>query len=71
MRGDHYEIPRLPAELVNDGAQLRFFCVHCRCWHYHGAEYGDRACHCLWNVDSPYKASGYWLAGPVDLERAG
>lgn len=71
MRGDLHDIPRLPAELVNVGAQLRVWCEHCRCWHYHGLPYGDRACHCRWDVDSPYKDTGYVLTDPVDLERAG
>lgn len=57
----------------DDGRQLRFWCIHCRCWHFHGrggadARYeegrggmaGDRSAHCF--VDnSPFLQNGIIL----------
>jgi len=52
---------------------FQFFCIHCRCWHFHGRggeDYpyqkgrggmaGDREAHCI-TVNSPFRKRGYIL----------
>ncbi len=64
-------IPHLPAVARKDWPPgLRVWCRHCRTWHLHGTGYGHRVAHCAdfdrrgRPIESPYKATGYYLAEP-------
>ena len=37
MRRDRPDIPRIPAELANDGHEPRVLCPFCGAYHLHGA----------------------------------
>lgn len=50
-----------------EASQVRFWCMHCKCWHYHGASSGiigsgdgHRHAHC-YRPNSPYAKKGYEL----------
>jgi hypothetical protein len=54
------EIPTIVATLTARGSQLEFYCVHCRCKHFHSLTPGYKSAHCWWSK-SPYITSGYNL----------
>lgn len=45
----------------------RFWCPHCRRFHYHGVARGHRIAHCT-DPRSPFKETGYVLAEREDQE---
>lgn len=59
--------PVLPAFEVPAGGQWAVFCPACRCWHFHSAEPGHRAAHC---ITKPGMGKGYILeyAGKLTKE---
>jgi hypothetical protein len=63
------EPPCLPA-YPHSAREVRVWCCWCHRWHIHGSEVlGHRHAHCADDVDSPYKATGYVLTDPAELER--
>lgn len=52
-------IPTIHAELHGE-LQVRFYCPHCRQFHYHGRGDGHRVAHCR-ATHSPYLKTGYIL----------
>lgn len=48
----------IPCEAVGD--QLRFYCTHCKEWHFHGAGEGMRVAHCR-KPDSPLLVRDIYL----------
>lgn len=44
------------------GDQWAFWCPWCRAEHWHSAEAGHRAAHCM--RSAPWYNQGYWLVGP-------
>jgi hypothetical protein len=54
------EPPTIVAKPTARGTQLEFYCVHCKCKHFHSLTPGFKAAHCWW-AKSPFIASGYFL----------
>lgn len=53
------KLPIIEAVKNKIGGQLTFWCVHCRCWHFHGIGDGPRTAHCF-RQHGPYQ-DGYYL----------
>ena len=52
-------IPIINAE-ISDKLHIRFYCDHCKRFHYHGRGNGHRVAHCH-DPKGPYAGTGYIL----------
>ena len=49
-------------------SNLVFHCPHCRAWHIHGSVEGHRVHHCHFNLESPFRETGYYLMDAGEIE---